>query len=90
MTHKKNGGATGALANQSTDRRYLNEVELAGRLGLSVQFLRKRRDRGEAPYHSKFGHRVLYSIKEIESYEEAALRKHTPPQRCPESTRGKN
>ena len=60
-------------------RRYLNEHELADRLGLSVQFLRKRRDRGEPPYHSKFGRRVRYSIAEVERYEAAALQDVRPP-----------
>lgn len=66
-----------------TGPRYLTEMELAERLHLSVQFLRKRRDRREPPYYSKFGRRVRYPIAEVERFEADALQVQRPVSRLP-------
>ncbi|WP_082543611.1 helix-turn-helix transcriptional regulator [Sphingomonas sp. Leaf339] len=53
--------------------RYLDEKQLAQRLGLSVKFLRRRRDLRQAPQYAKFGNRVRYPIESVEAFEAAAL-----------------
>ncbi len=52
---------------------YLDEKQLAERLGLSVKFLRRRRDLRLPPEYAKFGNRVRYPIKSVEAFEAAAL-----------------
>lgn len=71
---------SGPANNIEKPTRYLTETELADRLSLSVQFLRKRRDRGEPPYAAKFGNRVRYPIAEIERYEAASFKPFMKPQ----------
>jgi len=63
--------------------RYWTEIELSQRWNVSVQFLRKRRDRREPPLYSKFGNRVRYHIDEIERYEATALQCARPQSRLP-------
>ncbi len=63
------------------ETRYWTEIELAQRWNVSVQFLRKRRDRREPPLHSKFGNRVRYHIDEIERYEAIAQQSARPQSR---------
>ena len=53
--------------------RYLDENEVAERLRVSVKFLRRRRERREAPAFAKFGNRVRYPVTEVEKYEAGAL-----------------
>jgi hypothetical protein len=53
--------------------KFVSEKELAERLGLGVQFIRKCRDRGDPPYYSKFGRRARCPIAEVERYEAAAF-----------------
>lgn len=65
------------------ETRYWTEIELSQRWNVSVQFLRKRRDRREPPLHSKFGNRVRYHIGEIERYEATALQCAGPQSRLP-------
>jgi len=81
-TTTKEKGAP-AVPSIETGPRYLTETELAERLHLSVQFLRKRRDRGEPPYYSKFGRRVRYPVSEIERFEAEALQVPRPVSRLP-------
>ena len=55
---------------------YFTETEVAERLGMSVEWLRKnRRNRTEITF-SKFSNRVRYHIDDIEAYEQS--RKITP------------
>lgn len=75
MSHVKKSCASSA----SSSSRYLTEQEVADRLGLSVQFLRRRRERREAPRYAKFGQRVRYPVSEVEAFEEAALQPLLPP-----------
>jgi predicted DNA-binding transcriptional regulator AlpA len=60
-------------AAQYAPRRYLTERELAERLSLSVQFLRRRRARREPPHYAKFGESVRYPIDAIEAFEASAV-----------------
>lgn len=63
---------------EQTARLYLTEQEVADRLGLSVQFLRRRRERQEPPRYAKFGGSVRYPIREIEAFEAAAMQPLPP------------
>lgn len=54
-------------------RRYLDETELAERLGLSVKFLRKQRHLQLPPAYARFGRRIRYPVSEIERFEASAL-----------------
>lgn len=65
------------------ETRYWTEIELSQRWNVSVQFLRKRRDRREPPLYSKFGNRVRYHIDEIERYEATAQQSARPQSRLP-------
>ena len=60
-------------ASRDGNRKYLDEHEVAERLGLSVQFVRKQRYDRKPPHYCKFGNRVRYPIIEVERYEASAL-----------------
>jgi hypothetical protein len=62
---------------QNSSRKYLNEHELADRLGMTVKWLQKMRLLGGGiPFH-RFGRAVRYSIEDIERYEAASRRSST-------------
>ncbi|OWK32023.1 helix-turn-helix domain protein [Sphingomonas mucosissima] len=58
---------------EPAQRRYLDEAELAERLGLSVKFLRKQRHLQLPPAYARFGRRIRYPVSEIERFEASAL-----------------
>jgi hypothetical protein len=61
----------------SPGKAYFDEYELAERLNMSVQWLRKQRDIGGGiPFH-KFGSRVRYAIAAILEYEARTIRQST-------------
>jgi len=70
---------TSSLSSLSSKRKYLDEHEVAERLGLSVQFVRKQRYERRPPHYCKFGNRVRYPIAEVERYEAAALQVDEAP-----------
>ncbi len=70
---------TSSLSSLSGKRKYLDEHEVAERLGLSVQFVRKQRYERRPPHYCKFGNRVRYPIAEVERYEAAALQVDEAP-----------
>lgn len=47
---------------------FLNEREMAERLGVSVAWMRKRRLAGDGPVFCKIGKMVRYPVAENESY----------------------
>lgn len=60
-------------AAQRVPKRYLTEHELAERLSLSVQFLRRRHARREPPHYAKFGESVRYPVDAVEAFEASAV-----------------
>lgn len=57
---------------------YFDESEVAERLGMSVKWLRKMRDKGEGgPAHHKFGGSVRYYVDNLLKFEAAAVRRST-------------
>ena len=62
---------------QNSSRKYLNEHELADRLGMTVKWLQKMRLLGGGIPFCRFGRAVRYSIEDIERYEAAARRSST-------------
>jgi predicted site-specific integrase-resolvase len=57
--------------------KHLNQVELAGRWGLSEACLERWRCEGIGPVFLKIRGRVLYRQEDIEAFESESLRKST-------------
>ena len=62
--------------------RHLNQVELAERWGFSPRTLENWRCRGEGPPFLKIGGKVIYSLEDVEAYEQEQKRKKTAPARA--------
>ena len=55
----------------------INEWDLASRLGMSVSWVRKTRQKGGGvPYH-KNGKSVRYYLSDVEAFERSTLRRNT-------------
>lgn len=54
--------------------RYLNTQEVAERLRLSEGTLANWRTKGEGPRYVKLGRKVLYSVAEVDAYEQRQSR----------------
>ena len=50
-------------------KRFLNEIELSRRWGISEKTLQQQRWKGTGPRYVKIGNRVRYPIDEVERYE---------------------
>ena len=58
-------------------RRYLNTQEAADYLGISPKTLSKMRGGGGGPRYSKAGRRVIYDIRDLDSWVEGRKRRFT-------------
>lgn len=58
-----------AVQYQQSNRLYLNERQVAARLGVSEKWCQKHRANGTGPKWSKFEGAVRYSLPELEEYE---------------------
>lgn len=56
-----------------SERRVLNEAELAQRWGVSPKTLQRWRSEGRGPHYLKLSKRVSYPIEAVLDYEQAAL-----------------
>lgn len=54
---------------------FINQVQLARRWHLSPRTLERWRWEGIGPHYLKIGGRVVYSLTEVEEYENACVRK---------------
>jgi hypothetical protein len=61
--------------------RHLNQIELSRRWGFSPRTLEGWRWFGKGPTFVKVGGRVLYRLKDIETFEATQLRQRTPRRR---------
>lgn len=66
-----------AQASVAVPRRKLSTVEAAEFLGVSKSYLDKLRCNGDGPVHAKLGRRVIYDVRELESWVEQRMRRHT-------------
>jgi predicted DNA-binding transcriptional regulator AlpA len=57
--------------NMNTSKQYLDELEVAQRLGLSFRTLRQWRWLRRGPSFKKFGKSVRYSVEDVAAYEAA-------------------
>ncbi len=57
--------------------KFINEFQLSEMIGIKAPTLRKWRWEGKGPKFVKFGHRVMYNMKDVESYIEAQTRRST-------------
>ncbi len=60
-----------------SDRRVLNENELAQRWGVSPKTLQRRRSEGRGPRYLKLSKRVSYPLEAILDFEYSALHEST-------------
>ncbi len=59
------------------DKKFINQIELSRRWGISHRTLERWRWQGTGPRFVKIGNRVVYDLKDIEAYEDAHLRSST-------------
>ena len=60
------------------DVKHFKQTELAKRWAISARTLERWRWSGEGPQFLKIGHRVVYRLEDIETYETEQIRQMTP------------
>lgn len=76
-TKKVHARSSSKPATASTKLAYWAEGQVANRLGVSVQWLRKQRAMGTGiPFH-KFGRSIRYRIDDVLSYEDSTTQSFT-------------
>jgi hypothetical protein len=74
LTNKPQSSVHEALGLLSpSDRRVLNERELAGRWGVSVKTLQRWRTEGRGPRYLKLSKKVVYPVESIIDFESWSL-----------------
>ena len=63
--------------NKPSPTAFLTERQLAERWQVSIKKIQRDRAVGEGVAHRKFGKSVRYALKDIEAYEQAAIRHNT-------------
>ncbi len=65
----KGANDMGKIHNPQADRMYLNERQVAARLGVSEKWCQKHRANGTGPTWSKFEGAVRYALQDLDEYE---------------------